>query len=103
MEGDPALKIEKRTDWINQQEKIQSLEIGDNKAIHYYSYTYLVDEQGLFRPLVRWDNFNNNPHVDVFENDAFKRYATDSKEYSEVQKIVRLFRMNLPRMDLRNL
>jgi hypothetical protein len=97
------LKIEKRTDWINPQEKIQSLEIGDNKTLHYYSYTYLVDERGEFRPLVRWDNFNNSPHVDVFENDAVKRYTTDEKGYSEVQKIVRLFRLNLPRMDLKDL
>jgi len=103
MEGEKALKIEKRTDWINAQEKIQSIEIGDSKTRHYYSYTYLVDEHGGFRPLVRWDNFNNNPHVDVFESDAVRTYSTDEKGYGEVQKIVRLFRLNLPQMDLKDL
>lgn len=97
------MKIEKRTDWINPDEKMISLEIGDQHAIHYYSYTYLVNDQGQFHPLVRWDNFNRKPHVAIYENDAVKQYDTDEKAYGEVVKIVRLFRLNLPRMDIRNL
>ena len=97
------MKIEKKVDFIAPKEKLVSLEISNYKNILYYSYTYLVERKGEFKPLVRWDNFNKRPHVDVFEGEVLSSYDTDEKTYSEVSKLVTMFRQNLPRMSLESL
>jgi hypothetical protein len=97
------MKIERRTDWIAPKEKLISVEIGDPKARYYYSYTYVIGGEEECKPLVRWDNFNKTPHVDVYSDGTVKRFESPEKDYTEVLKVVRLFRSNLCRMDLATL
>ena len=97
------MKIERKVDWLTDKEKLVSLEISNYKTLLYYSFTYLIERKGEFKPLVRWDNFNKRPHVDVYENDLLTSYDTEEKTYAEVHKLVTMFRQNLPRMNLESL
>ena len=98
------MKIEKKVDWIAPKEKLVTLQISNYKNLLYYSYTYLVEKQGDFTPLVRWDNFNKRPHVDVYEDGGtLTSHNTEEKTYTEVMKLVTMFRQNLPRMNLESL
>jgi hypothetical protein len=97
------MKIEKKVDWIAPKEKLVGLEISNYKNSLFYSFTYLVETGGQFRPLVRWDNFNKRPHVDVFEGESLTSYDTEEKTHMEVLKLVNMFRQNLPRMNLESL
>lgn len=97
------MKIEKKVDWISDKEKLMSLTISNYKTILYYSFTYLVERKGDYEPLVRWDNFNKRPHVDVYEGTTLTSYDAEEKTYSEVLKLVTMFRQNLPRMDVKTL
>lgn len=97
------MRIERRTDWISQEEKLVSLEITSFKQRLYYSYTYFVENGGEFLPLIRWDNFNKAPHIDVYEKAGMKRHNSEEKTYLEVMKLVKMFRQNLPKVDLSKL
>ena len=97
------MKIEKRVEWIGPKEKLLSLEITNYKNLLYYSFTYLVEDKGEYRPLVRWDNFNKRAHVDVYEGESLRSYDTEEKTHPEVLKLVKMFRKNLPRMNLETL
>ena len=97
------MNIEKRVVWIAPKEKLMSLEISNYKTLLYYSFTYLVEMKGDFKPLIRWDNFNKRSHVDVYDGESLTRYDTEEKTYEEVLKLVKMFRQNLPRMNLESL
>jgi hypothetical protein len=97
------MKIEKKVDWIAPKEKLVGLEISNYKNLLFYSFTYLVERGGKFQPLVRWDNFNKRPHVDIYEGENLTSYDTEEKTHIEVLKLVKMFRQNLPRMNLESL
>ena len=88
---------------IHRTERLESLEIRDRGRTTFYSYSYSYrTRHGEWKPLVRWDNFNNNPHVDKYdETGALLETKTCSeKSLDEVVKLASIFRRNLLAMDL---
>ncbi|MDG6219848.1 MAG: hypothetical protein QCI38_00180 [Candidatus Thermoplasmatota archaeon] len=88
---------------IHRNERIDSIQVWDRGRLVFYSYTYLyLSRYGDWRPLVRWDNFEKNPHVDKYdENNALLESKTcGEKGLEEVIKLATIFRRNLLAMDL---
>jgi len=95
--------ISKQTVRIHRSERLDSLEVRDRGKIIFYSYSYVYrSRHGDWKPLVRWDNFNNNPHVDKYdENGALlETKICPEKSLDEVVKLASIFRRNLLAMDL---
>ncbi|MEW5937639.1 MAG: hypothetical protein AB1665_07465 [Candidatus Thermoplasmatota archaeon] len=91
--------------WIHKSEYLRALEVREAQKRRFYSYTYMVRTKGGWTPCVRWDNWERQPHVDRYdENGALiEQRACGEKELEEVVKLVRIFRRNLPAMDLTQL
>ncbi len=96
------LKIRKKRIYIRKNEIIDSLEIYDGDRRKFYSYTYMVEGKKGWVPCVRWDNFQQQPHIDRYdENGALlEQRNSPEKELEEVEHLVRIFRRNLAAMSL---
>ena len=73
--------------------------------VRFFSYTYMVKDRGRWRPVVRWDNFQSQPHVDKYDENGglIEQRPTMAKELKEVVNLVTIFRRNLMAMDLTEL
>ena len=59
--------------------------------------------QGFWRPLIRWDNYDEKPHVDVYgenQNLISQQPITDHKDLKEIVELVKIFRRNLAVMNI---
>ena len=99
------MKVLKKRIYVHRNEVIDSLEIYDGSRRKYYSYTYMVETRRGWMPYVRWDNFQQQPHVDRYdENGALlEQTNTPEKELDEIERLVRIFRRNLAAMSLEDL
>ena len=92
--------------WIHKDELLDVLEIKKEGRIRFYSYTYKIkDKQGGWNPAVRWDNLEQSPHVDIYdENNALVgQKPWQEKPLKEVLKLIDIFRRNLITMDVSKL
>ena len=98
-------QIDKQTVWIRKTERVDGLKILKDGKIRYFSYTYMVKDRGRWRPVVRWDNFDSQPHVDKFDENGglIEQKPTMEKDLKEVVNLVTIFRRNLMAMDLTEL
>ena len=97
--------IEKQSVWIRRTERVDALRIRKDDRVRYYSFTYLVKDRGRWRPVVRWDNFQSQPHVDKYDENGglIEQRTAMEKELKEVVNLVTIFRRNLMAMDLTEL
>ena len=62
------MQVLRKKIWIHKNEVIVSLVIQDRSKVRFYSHTYLVRERSrAWRPYVKWDNWEGQPHVDKFD------------------------------------
>ena len=100
------VEIRKQRIWIRKDEIVDSLEIEDDGKMKYYSYTYKIKgKQGKWISAVRWDNLEQSPHVDKYdENNALvEQKPCREKPLSEILKIIKIFKRNLMTMDVSEL
>ncbi len=100
------MDIRKQRIWIHRDEILDVLEIGKEGKIKYYSYTYKIKGKGgTWIPAVRWDNVEQTPHVDRYdENKALvEQKPCREKSLKEILKLVGIFRRNLMTMDVSEL
>ena len=100
------MQILKKRIWVHKNEIIDSLVIKDGPKIKFYSHTYLVKERSReWRPYVKWDNWEGQPHVDKFDANEtlIEQKPCNEKGLEEIIKLVKIFRRNLITMDLSQL
>ena len=100
------MEIRKQRIWIHKDEILDTLEMEKDGKLKYYSYTYKIrGKQGKWIPQVRWDNLDQAPHVDRYdENNALiDQKACREKPLKEILKLVGIFRRNLMSMDVAEL
>lgn len=60
-------------------------------------------KKGYWRPFIRWDNYEEKPHVDIYgesQNLVSQQPATEHKALKEVIELIRVFRRNLVAMNI---
>ena len=100
------MQVVRRKVWIHRHELIDSLVVHEKSKIKFYCHTYMVDERGRgWRPYVRWDNWERQPHVDKFDANGalIEQRACNEKKLEEIIKLVKIFRKNLLTMDITQL
>ena len=88
--------------FIHRDEYVRSLEISEGPRVRYYSYTYYVNIRGAWIPSVRWDNAEQQPHADRYDENGtlIEQQHCREKNFREVVKLVKIFRRNLSAMNL---
>lgn len=88
--------------FVRRDEYLMCLEILEGQRIRYFSYTYYVNHRGTWVPSVRWDNAEQQPHVDRYDENGslLDQHPCREKNYREVLKLVQIFRRNLSTMNL---
>ncbi|MEM3396184.1 MAG: hypothetical protein QW620_07325 [Thermoplasmata archaeon] len=97
------IEVFRQTIFIHRDEKLVLLEILEENKIKYFAYTYVARERhGNWMPVVRWDNFENIPHVEKYDENGglIERMETEHKTRNEVIQLVTTFRKNLLAMNL---
>ncbi len=99
------MKISKKRVYIHRNEIIDALEIFEGERRRFYSYTYRVEGKKGWMPYVRWDNFQQQPHVDRYDESGalLEQKSTPEKTLEEIEHLVRIFRRNLAAMSLEDL
>ena len=99
------LRIQKKRIYIHRSEVIDSIEIFEGDRRRFYSYTYLVEGKKGWVPYIRWDNFQQQPHIDRYDETGalLEQKAGPEKELHEIEHLVRIFRRNLAAMSLEDL
>jgi len=100
------VEIRKQRIWIHKNEILDTLEIEKEGKIKYFSYTYKIKgKNGKWIPGVRWDNLEQTPHVDRYDenNVLVEQKPCREKPLKEVIKLVTIFRRNLMTMDVSEL
>ncbi|MBI5000645.1 MAG: hypothetical protein HZB92_03840 [Euryarchaeota archaeon] len=101
----PELSVSLNKIWIHRTEYLKVVEVREGSRQKFYSYTYTVKSRMGWLPCVRWDNYEQQPHVDKYdENGALlEQRPCREKELAEVVKLVKIFRRNLSAMDISQL
>ena len=101
-----VVEIRKQRIWIRKDEIVDTLEIENEGKIKYYSYTYKIKgKQGKWVSAVRWDNLEQSPHVDKYDenNTLVDQKPCREKPLTEILKIIKIFKRNLMTMDVSEL
>lgn len=100
------LEIRKERYWIHKDEILDALEIEKEGKIKYYSYSYKIKgKHGKWINAVRWDNLEQAPHVDRYDenNSLVEQKPCREKPLKEIIKLIGIFRKNLMAMDVSEL
>lgn len=99
------MMIEKKIFELKENERLVSMEIRKEDQIKYYSYNYRIKNEGEWRTLVRWDNFQQQPHVDSFDDNGnlLRSSSTRDKSLKEVLELIDIFGKSIVTMDIREL
>ena len=100
------MEIKKQRIWIHKDEVLDTLEIEKEGRIKYYSFTYKIKgKNGRWQSAVRWDNHDQSPHVDRYDenNSLIDQKPCREKPQKEILKLISIFRRNLMAMDVSEL
>ena len=100
------MEIRRQRIWIYREEVMDTLEIESEGRIKYYSYTYKIrGKGGKWIPAVRWDNYEQSPHVDRYDENStlIEQKPCEIRPLKEILKLVGIFRKNLMTMDVSEL
>ena len=100
------MEINRQRIWIHKNEILDTLEIAKEGRIKYYSYTYKIKgKHGTWIPAVRWDNLEQTPHVDRYDDNCalVDQKPCREKSQKEILKLISIFRRNLMAMDVSEL
>lgn len=102
------VSIFKHRIFLQKNDMVEAVEIYENENLKYYSYLYKIWEtksqqgQGDWRILMRWDNYDEKPHVDIYgesRNLVRQHSTTEHKSLKEVTELIKIFRRNLVAMN----
>jgi len=103
------ISILKHRIFLQKNDLIEAVEIYENEILKYYSYLYKIwdtksqHDQGMWRTIMRWDNFEEKTHVDIYgesRNLVRQQPTTEHKSLKEVTELIKIFRRNLVAMDV---
>jgi hypothetical protein len=96
----PSVQIQKI--YVHRDENLVGVEVFEGMRIKFYSYTYYVNVRDAWLPCVRWDNAEQQPHVDRYDETGtlIEQQHCREKSFKEVLKLVKIFRRNLAAMNL---
>ncbi len=100
------MQIRKQRIWIHKDEVLDTLEIEKDGKLKFYSYTYRIREKrGAWTSAVRWDNLEQSPHVDKYDQNSalMEQKPCREKPLKEILKLIDIFRRNLMIMDVSEL
>ena len=100
------MDIRKQRIWIHKDEVLDALEIEKDGKLKFYSYTYRIrGKQGVWNSAVRWDNLEQSPHVDKYDQNSslVEQKPCREKPLKEILKLIGIFRSNLMTMDVSEL
>ncbi len=101
------MEIVKTRVWVHKEEVIDAVEIKEKGKIKFYSYTYkIMNKKGEWKPAIRWDNFEQEPHVDRYDATTaalIEQRECREKDLKDVVRLVTAFRRNLLAMDVSEL
>ena len=98
-------KVVRQRFWVRRDEVLDAVEAFEGARRVFYSFTYRTGRDGVWIPTVRWDNWEGQDHVDRFdERGVLKdRGPWRDRPLPDVLKLIKMFRRNLPTMDLTEL
>ncbi len=98
------MNVLKQRIWVRRDEVIDAVEISDRSRLRFYSYTYRIQSRkGQWNTAIRWDNYEQNPHVDKYEAATgvlLEQKTCREINLMEVIRLVTSFRRNLLVMDV---
>ncbi len=96
------MKIDKKIIEVKPGERVDALEIRKGDEIVYYSYNYKIKKEKGWKLYIRWDNFQNQPHIDRYDENENHVESIPSREKNlkEILEVVDIFGKNLISMDL---
>ena len=91
--------------YVHRDEHLVGIEVYEGQRVKFYSYTYYVNMRNSWQPCVRWDNAEQQPHVDRYDENGtlIEQQHCREKNFKEVLKLVKIFRRNLAAMNLAEL
>ncbi len=96
------MKVYRRIIDVKNGERIESLEIRKGDEMVYYSYNYKIRKEKVWKLYIRWDNYQNQPHIDRYDENENHVESIPSREKNlkEILEVVDIFGKNLISMDL---
>ena len=81
------------------------MELKEGSKIKYYSYSYKVFSKKRWYISMRWDNFEQSPHVERYDENGslIEQKYGDYKTQDDVIKIIKTFRRNIGSVNLNHL
>ena len=98
-------RIVRQRIWLRKDEVLDAVEAFTGDRPSFYSYSYRIRRDGGWTPLIRWDNWEGQDHVDRYDETGVLRDRVPWRErpLPDVLKLLRLFRRNLLTMELSEL
>ena len=97
------MEVNKLQILLSKRERFDIFEIRDRHRLTYFSYTYrITDKYGSNRPIIRWDNFQGQIHYDTYDSNQLllEQKKCDYKSHKEILQLIKIFKHNLPMMDI---
>ncbi len=97
--------INKKIYHLREKEKLDSMEIRKKGQLRFYSYDYKIKTDDGWRTLVRWDNFQQQPHVDSYDDNGtlIQSSSTRDKNLKEILELIDIFGKSIVTMDITEL
>jgi hypothetical protein len=98
-----TLEIVKQQIILSNRERFDILELRIKHRLKFFSYTYRIsDKYGTARPIIRWDNYEGQIHYDTFDTNQrlFVQKPCQYKPPKEILQLIKIFKHNLPNMEI---
>jgi hypothetical protein len=91
--------------WIHRNEVVDSYELSNENKLEFFSYTYKVQIEGNWIPLVRFDNWEIGSHFDKYDENGslVTQKQCPERSLEDVARLAKEFRRNLVTMDISSL
>jgi uncharacterized FlgJ-related protein len=99
------VRITKERVWIHRNEVVDSYELSNENKLEFFSYTYKVQIEGNWIPLVRFDNWEIGSHFDKYDENGslVTQKQCPERSLEDVARLAKEFRRNLVTMDISSL
>ena len=97
------LKIKRHV--LSKDEVVESLEYLVDRKTKYYIYSYKIRRGRKWITLLRFDNIDGLPHVDMYDENGnyMESREYQPRSFEDVVKIIRTFRKNIIAVDITSL
>ena len=87
----------------NVVESVESNNINNSDDTNEVISVRKSPKKGYWRPFIRWDNYEEKPHVDIYgesQNLVSQQPATEHKPLKDIIEVIKVFRRNLVAMNI---